>query len=171
QMLVDIYGQHEFQSILRTTYQMDLIDSVAGLMDLRAQVKTLYQSWARGQKELEELYGQARERERQRDFLTYQVKEITAAALKPGEDEELLRERDILNNAARLAQGAASVYDLLFGDEGRSAYDRISQAAVELEAMGGIDATLEPLQNLLKAAAAQVEEVARNIRRYGEKLE
>ncbi|GEA19241.1 DNA repair protein RecN [Moorella sp. E306M] len=171
QMLVDIHGQHAYQSILRPASQTDLLDGVAGLMELRAQVKELYTKWQNLQKELAELGGDAAARERQRDLLTYQLKEISAANLRPGEDEELLREREILNNAARLAEGAVAVYAALFGEEGRAAYDRISQAAAILDTMAGIDAGLKPWQNLLEAAAAQVEEVARGIRRYGEELD
>ncbi|KYH31644.1 DNA repair protein RecN [Neomoorella mulderi] len=171
QMLVDIHGQHAYQSILRPASQMDLLDGVAGLMELRAQVKELYIAWQNLLNDLAELGGEAAARERQRDLLTYQLKEIAAANLSPGEDAELLQEREILNNAARLAEGAAAIYAALFEEEGRAAYDRISQAAAELEAMAAIDAGLKPWQNLLEAAAAQVEEVARGIRRYGEKLE
>ncbi|WP_406676319.1 DNA repair protein RecN [Moorella sp. ACPs] len=171
QLLVDIHGQHAYQSILRPASQMDLLDGVAGLMDLRAQVKELYIKWQNLQNELEELGGDAAARERQRDLLAYQLKEITAANLSPGEEEELLREREILNNAARLAEGAAAVYAALFGEEGRAAYDRISQAAAILATMAAIDAGLNSWQNLLEAAAAQVEEVARGMRRYEEKLE
>ncbi|QGP94060.1 DNA repair protein RecN [Neomoorella glycerini] len=171
QMLVDIHGQHAYQSILRPASQMDLLDGVAGLTELRAQVKELYLAWQNLQNDLAELGGDAAAGERQRDLLTYQLKEIAAANLSPGEDAELLREREILNNAARLAEGAAGIYAALFEEEGRAAYDRISQAAAELEAMAAIDAALKPWQNLLEAAAAQVEEVARGIRRYGEKLD
>ncbi|CEP66088.1 DNA recombination/repair protein RecN [Moorella glycerini] len=171
QMLVDIHGQHAYQSILRPASQMDLLDGVAGLMELRAQVKELYIAWQNLQNDLVELGGDAAARERQRDLLAYQLQEIAAANLSPGEDAELLQEREILNNATRLAEGAAAIYAALFEEEGRAAYDRISQAAAELEAMTAIDDGLKPWQDLLEAAAAQVEEVARGIRRYGEKLD
>ncbi|WP_258359198.1 DNA repair protein RecN [Moorella sulfitireducens] len=171
QMLVDIHGQHAYQSILRPASQMDLLDGVAGLMALRAQVKGLYITWQNLQNELEELGGDEAARERQRDLLTYQLKEIAAANLSPGEDEALLRELEILNNASKLAEGAAAVYAALFGEDGRSAYDRIGQAEAILATMAAIDTGLKPWQDLLAAAAAQVEEVARGIRRYEEKLE
>ncbi len=171
QMLVDIHGQHAYQSILRPAYQMDLLDNSSGLTALRNQVGERYRSWKLLEKELARLCGDAGERERRRELLTYQFKEITAAGLRRGEDEELYRQREIINNAARLARGAATIYEDLFTAEGRAAYDRISQAAVELAAMATIDSSLQPWQNLLATAAAQVEEVARSIFRYGESLE
>lgn len=169
QMLVDIHGQHTYQSILRPAAQMDLLDGAAGLMDLRRRVKELYTKWQGLLKDLNDLGGDEGARERQRDFLNYQYREIDAANLSPGEEEELLRKREILKNAVRLAEGAAAVYAALFGEDG--AYDRISRAATILSNMAGIDDALKSWHSLLETAAVQVEEVARSILRYQEGLE
>ncbi|MGI9861214.1 DNA repair protein RecN [Moorella naiadis] len=171
QMLVDIHGQHAYQSILRPAYQMDMVDSLANLMTLRQEVGELYNSWQELKNKLAELCGNSREREQQRDFWQYQIKEIAAANLHLGEEEELTHQRDILNNAERLARGAAAIYTGLFTGEGRSAYDQISQAAAELATLAAIDPELQVYQATLEGAAAQVEEVARSLHRYGEGLE
>lgn len=171
QMLVDIHGQHAYQSILRPAYQMDMLDSLANLTALRQEVRELYDRWQDLKKELAELCGNSREREQQRDLWNYQIQEIAAAALHPGEEEELGHQRDILNNAERLARGAAAIYATLFAGEGRSAYDQISQAAAELATLATIDPGLQAWQTTLEGAAAQVEEVARSLLRYGEGLE
>ncbi|OIQ08351.1 DNA repair protein RecN [Moorella thermoacetica] len=171
QMLVDIHGQHAYQSLLRPAYQMDMLDSLAGLMELRQEVGELYTRWQDLKKELEELCGDRGERERQRDFWQYQLQEIGAANLTPGEEEELSRQREILNNGERLARGAAVVYAALFEEEGRSAYDQLSRALAELEALAAIDPGLQTWHGTLEGITAQVEEIARSVRRYGEGLE
>jgi len=172
QMLVDIHGQHAYQSILRPAYQMDMLDSLAGLGELRVKIKELYIAWQNLQKELGTIVSTGSDWEQQRDLLKFQLEEISNADLKPDEEAELLLNREILNNAERLATGAAAIYACLFDGEGRtSAYDLISQAAVELQSMAAIDPGLQTWQSFLNNALTQVEEVARGIRRYSEKLD
>lgn len=172
QMLVDIHGQHAYQSILRPAYQMDMLDSLAGLGELRAKIRELYTAWQNLQKDLETIVSSGSGWEQQRDLLKFQLEEISNADLKPDEEAELLLNREILNNAERLATGAAAIYACLFDGEGRtSAYDLISQAAVELQSMAAIDPGLQTWQSFLDNAVTQVEEVARGIRRYSEKLD
>ncbi|NLW07107.1 MAG: DNA repair protein RecN [Clostridia bacterium] len=171
QMLVDIHGQHSYQSILRPVYQMDMLDSYAGLGELRSRVKEHFQSWQSLQKELASLTRGGSDWEQQQDLLNFQFKEITEANLNPDEETRLLQERDILNNAERLANGAAAIYTCLFEADNKSAYDLISQAAAELQTMAAIDPELQSWQEMLETAVAQVEEVARGIRRYSDKLD
>lgn len=172
QHLVDIHGQHAYQSLLRPAYQLKLLDSFAGLIDLRKEIEGLYNRWRLIKRELEELYGDPGERERQKDLLRFQIEEIDRAAPKPGEEEELKQELKILTSAEELAKGAEVAYTCLFGG-GReaSAYDLVAQAVEVLNSMVNLDPGLKKWINMLEEASLQVEEVAKALRSYREALE
>ncbi|MDK2820064.1 MAG: repair protein RecN [Clostridia bacterium] len=171
QALVDIHGQHSYQSILRPDYQRDMLDSIAGLLDERNKVKELYNNWLNLQKKYKSLCDNIRERERQQDFLNFQLNEIDSANLSSNEEDELYHQRDILNSAEKLASGSVTIHKALYGEEGISAFDQINKAISELESMVTVDPELQPWQEMLKNAVVEVEEVAHNLRSYGENLE
>lgn len=173
QHLVDIHGQHAYQSLLRPAYQLQLLDSFAGLSLLRKEIGGLYSRWRLVKRELEDLYGDPLERERQKDLLRFQIEEIDRAALKPGEEEELKQELKILTSAEELAKGAEAVYTHLFGGGVRqtSAYDLLAQAGEILASMANLDPGLKKWMNILEEASLQVEEVAKALRSYREALE
>lgn len=174
QQLVDLHGQHAYQSLLRPSYQLQLLDNFAGLQALRQEVASIYAQWRAKQKELADLYGNPEERERQKDLLRFQVEEIDRAALRAGEEEELRQELNLLNNAEELMRGAETVYALLFGGQGArslAAYDLLARAEDQLRSMANLDPAVERWFAQLEEARLQVEEVAQAIRSYGENLE
>ncbi|SMB98550.1 DNA replication and repair protein RecN [Thermanaeromonas toyohensis ToBE] len=173
QHLVDIHGQHAYQSLLRPTYQLQLLDSFAGLTTLRKEITEIYSRWRAVKHELEELYGDPSERERQKDLLRFQIEEIDRAAPKLGEEEELKQELKILTSAEELARGAEMVYTHLFGGGVRqaSAYDLLAQAGEILISMANLDPGLKKWVTMLEEASLQVEEVAKALRSYREALE
>ncbi|MGI9951554.1 DNA repair protein RecN [Moorellaceae bacterium AZ2] len=174
QQLVDLHGQHAYQSLLKPSYQLQLLDSFAGLEALRREVADIYAKWRSTQEELADLYGNPEERERQKDLLRFQVEEIDRAALRVGEEEELRQELQVLNNTEELTREARAVYNLLFGGQdvrSEAAYDLLAQAEERLKAMASINPELGKWVDLLEEARVQVEEVARAVRSYGEGLE
>lgn len=174
QQLVDLHGQHAYQSLLRPGYQLQLLDSFAGLQALRQEVAGLYGQWRAKQKELADLWGSPEERERQKDLLRFQIEEIDKAALQAGEEEKLRQELDLLHNAEELARSAQTAYSLLFGGQGSrnlAAYDLLAQAEDQLRFMANLDPGTGPWLAQLEEVRLAVEEVSRGLRGYAEKLE
>lgn len=170
QMLVDIHGQHAYQSILRPAYQMDMIDALAGIRELGQKVKELYYLWKEKERELSAVAQEVSDRVKQKELFAHQVDEINSACLKRGEEEELLQTREIMRNAERLVSGTGSVYGLLYEGEGRAAYDLISSAVIELQTLATIDPNLQHWKDMMESAAAQVREAARGLRYYGDSI-
>ena len=94
EVLIDIHGQHEHQSLLRTSKHMEILDAYAGteLLDELAKLKAAYQEYQSLEEDLEKENLDESQRKRELDLLQYEVHEIEQACLKPGEDEELERE-------------------------------------------------------------------------------
>jgi len=168
--LVDIHGQSEHLSLLRADRQLELLDRFAGVLPLRNELARLVRELRAVRRELEEMRTRAREREHRRDLLRYQVDEIARARLRVGEEEELVLERNRLQNAERLASLATEVASSLDGDE-FAPLDALRRAVLRLEELGRLDPEQRGLAEQLREALYTVEEVVRTVRSYAESIE
>lgn len=169
--LLAIYGQHEHQNLQKPEQHLVMLDDFAALTsDLEA-----YQLFFREQQGLEsrlqQLNAAERERRQRLDLLAFQSRELAAAALRPGEDEELLAERLLLQHAERLALATAGGYELLYGGEG-AVVERLDAVASQLEALVTVDPRLGSWAEGVRSALFTLEDVAAGLRDYqGEAFE
>jgi len=177
QLLVDLHGQHQHQSLLRQDQHIELLDSFGGEALLRTR-KKLSELWRRKldlKKELSAFGEDNAERERRIDLYAYQVKEISEASLRPDEDEELAEREKLLSNAEKICNIVARLYGELFSgeEEGmeQSVVDRLGRLSVLISEAVAIDRNLEPLVDLFSAATAQLSEVAHELRDYQTKFD
>ena len=168
--LVDITGQSEHLVLLRPSAQRDVLDHYAGAIDLCSEVSQLYNEIRQVQSELDALVSGQREAERRADMLRYQIEEISSADLQPGEDEELLKRRNLLANAEKLAQLADNAYQSLYSSS-TSAIDQLQQAQSLLEELVRFDNSLSSNLDMISEAVVAVEEASLSIRRYRDSIE
>ena len=158
--LVEIHGQHEHQLLLQAGRQLDLLDQYADAVRDREAVAALVREWQSVRDELERLRGSERDRAQREDLCRFQLSEIDAARLQPGEEETLRTERRRLQYAEKLAQGLSRVLDGLY-DDGGSALARFHEAEQILIDLGKIDPSLAaPTSELAEARAHLNEAVA-----------
>ncbi len=171
--LVDIHGQSEHLSLLEPRHQRALLDRYAQVEHLLRTYQDLYRRWQARKRDIENLREQLRTAARQMDLLRYQIEEIEAANLQPGEEEALRQERNRLVHAERLARWVQEALQLL--DEGTpespAASDLVGQATALLEDMARIDPTREVLARRLQDALDVLSEVARDLHHYAGDLE
>ncbi len=173
ELLVDIHGQTEHLSLLNVHAHLGLLDRYANVESLLAAYRKTYQNLLDIRRELEGLREAQLDAERRTEMLTFQAGEIEAAILKPGEDEDLRKERDRLANAESLTNLAQQALTVL--DEGTSespaSTDLIGQAVQSLTKLAQIDGT----QNALAEQSVTLEEtladLARGLRNYLETIE
>ncbi len=170
-ILIDIHGQHEFQSLTRPTAQRELLDGYGRLEPATAQVGIAHRVWLELLNRTLELESKARDRDARLDLLRYQVAELHALQLKEGEFAELGEERARLINHGKLAGATATALQLLYESDEGSAYSAVSRALQMLRAQSGIDAQLGPVLPLVEGAAIQIQEAARELERYRDGLE
>jgi DNA repair protein RecN (Recombination protein N) len=141
--------------------------------ELRAALAERVARWRAVRREIEQLRQDEREKARRMDLLRFQIEEIEAARLREGEEEALLQERNRLANAEQLAHLADAVYRALYEgeDEAPSALDRLSEAARALQALARIDPLFQPYLEAMEGLSAQVEDLARTVRDYRERIE
>jgi DNA repair protein RecN (Recombination protein N) len=168
--LADIHGQHEHQSLLAVDQQRDMLDSFGDLMQLREAFGSLYDRYHALRKDLAELEAGEREKAQREDLLRYQVNEIGSARLQEGEDEQLAAEQRVMANAEKLAGLAASADEALYSGEG-AALAGLKRAITNVRDIAAIDPKLADVLALLESGRAQIEEAAREISSYAERVE
>jgi DNA repair protein RecN (Recombination protein N) len=173
QRLIDIHGQGEHLSLLRVREHVELLDRYAGLEVERAEVTRLVHTLRQVRADLANLRRDERELARRIDLLTYQIQEIAAARLEPGEDEALEAERRRLANAEQLIHLTAQVTQALENgsEEQSSAVDLLGQAVQILTRLARIDPEVEPMRRQIEDLSYQLSDVAHELRRYRDRVE
>ena len=171
--MVDIHGQSEHLSLLRVREHVNLLDRYAELWPLRAQVAELVGRVRAVRRELADLVLREQELAHRADLLQFQIGEIQAATLQPGEEETLLAERLRLTNAEQLAALAGEVLRALEEGEGETPA-ALDLLGTSLRALGGLARVDPALEHKLRAAESvnyQMEELVRELRDYQEQVE
>ncbi|MGE5583130.1 MAG: DNA repair protein RecN [Bacillota bacterium] len=169
EFLIDIHGQHEHQSLLIPEKQLELLDQYAGApcLRLREDFGKIFKEWQALQNEYQSLQQNEAELARKVELLEFQIQEINQAKLVIGEDEDLLKERDILASSEKLYEAASQSYQALYdGSDGKAAVELLGEAERALGQVAGIDPRIESILEMLREAACQAEEVSREIRSY-----
>jgi DNA repair protein RecN (Recombination protein N) len=168
--LVDFHGQHEHQALLKPAVQMRCLDAFGGLEGQRAAVERAYEAWSGLKAELEAGRLSDEERARRLEFGSFQLSEIDAARLRPGEEEELAAALPRLQGGERLRALADSAYEMLYSQEG-SALGLLLKAERALAELCRIDESLRERHEALQSARLAVDDVARAVDAYRESVE
>ena len=169
--LVDIHGQHEHQSLGRRTVQRQLVDGHGGHDDLLETMATAWAAWRDSRAELDALRRAQEDREQRLELLSYQVRELDALNVEPGEADELATEHSRLANAGRLAEGASESLSAIYESDTGSAQQQVGLAMERLQRLADIDPALSEPLNLLVQAEIQLGEAADGLRHYLQDLD
>jgi DNA repair protein RecN (Recombination protein N) len=168
--LVQIYGQHEQQSLLQRENHLAILDRHAGLELESSAYRQLYQLAKEARARLAELEHRERERNDLLELARFRVAELESARMVRGEDDELASERLVLANATRLAEAASAAEQTLYGGEG-AAIDLVSHAQARLADAAALDPQLNGALEMIAAAQANLEEAARALAAYAARIE
>ncbi|MCD7818092.1 MAG: DNA repair protein RecN [Lachnospiraceae bacterium] len=170
--LIDIHGQHEHQSLLHEKNHLAILDSFAKEETFpRLQVcHAQYRSYQKAKREWEQASGSEQDRIKELDFLQYEIREIQAAALRPGEDEELENSYRLMANGQKIMEALSETGNLTGAGGFGGAEDEIGRAARTLAPIRGYDNTLEELGNTLEDLESLLGEFNRGLSEYMEGL-
>ncbi|OME86882.1 DNA repair protein RecN [Paenibacillus sp. FSL A5-0031] len=169
--LVNIHGQHEHQSLLRTEQHLEWLDLFAGdlLIERKQIYRTIFSQLQQARASLRELENSTRHNVQMLDLYRFQIEEITNAQLKPLEDELLTEQRRKLLYAGKRMDAVSEAYSLLYGGKG---LDMVSKAVAKLIDIQTYDAAkLNPLLEQLQSAFYQAEDAAFQLRDYRDGIE
>ena len=173
--LMDIHGQHEHQSLLNEDNHIDLLDMFGGnsLNELKNQVEHCYSNIINIKYTLNSIMGDDKAWERKIDLLNFQINEIDYAILKDTEEEDLLKQKLILNNSNKLFSVLSSSYTALYENEdnNQSIFDRIGYILSELNSIIGIDNKLYDISKNISESYYLLEDAIVDIREYRDKID
>ncbi len=169
-MLVDLHGQHEHQSLLKVGEHLNFLDAFGRLQPLREQVQQHYREVEQLQQQLKHLREQEHALKEKADYLQFQIEEINKVDPQPGEEEELLGEEKRLAHSHELLENCNRLANMLYEQEG-SATDFLGQAIHILNQLQQLDAYFEPLNRDLETALIAIEEVVKSCQSYAAKIE
>ncbi len=171
EMLVDIHGQHQHQSLLKSDIQRQLLDDYGANQPLAEQTRSLQQRWKTSLDKLEQLRQSGRDRDARLDLLRYHVQELTALALEPGELQALEEEQRRLAHGGSLLEQCVAALNTLYDDDEVNAQDLINHSLADLQQLRDIDPRLSNICNLINEASIQIQEAGSELRHYVEQLE
>ena len=171
EQLVDIHGQHEHQSLLRSAVQRQLLDAFGGHQPLLTEVATLYAEWKSVQDQLDSVIRDTTERDARLDLLRYQSQELEALGLSAEDIQSIDAEHARQANAGQLLEACQQGLTRLDAEDGDSAYSLVSRTLDELSELVRLDSRLEETVRLLGDAAILVQEGTESLRHYAGQLE
>ncbi|MBI2423227.1 MAG: DNA repair protein RecN [Candidatus Hydrogenedentes bacterium] len=169
--LVDLHGQHEHQSLLKTDRQLALLDAYGQLESLVEEVARQVQALRALEHEIHALENDDRERARHIEFLRFEVNEIDEAAFTIEEAESLHDRLQRVTHAESIAEGAQEAYLALYENESGSSIDLLDRAIRALDHIQQHDTQLRDAVVLLSEARNTIDAVAADLRQYTEGLE
>ncbi|GER93686.1 DNA repair protein RecN [hot springs metagenome] len=166
--LVDIYGQHEHQGLLKKDNHLIFLDSFGGLTEKVVSLQTLYNEVISLRDKVNELKKRISERSQRIEFLRFQMNEIDSANLKNGEREAIEEEMKILLNLNKLKESSETAYSLLYDSEG-SCLEQLSNAASKIRDMLNFDSDAKELFDIIDSTIPQIEDAVLLLRKFKDK--
>jgi len=168
--LVDMHGPHDHQSLLHPARQLLILDAFGGLDKTRAEFTTLMQRRAELTAEKAALIVDEKTYAQQLDLLRFQVQEITAARLQPGEDETVEAEFLRAGNAAKLLQLGQAALDLL-GENEAALLTQSGTVGRVLAELQRVDTGAQHLVKQHAQAAESLRELQNAVSHYVDRVE
>ncbi len=170
EFLVDLHGPHDHQSLNSQERQLEMLDKFAALEDLTGSYEDAWKQWRSTLTELDELENSERAGSQQIDMLKFQVNEIAAANLKPGEEEEIESRHRIAANGARLAELCGAITSRLSDGDG-SVIDALREIGRSIHDLEKIDPGTAAMFEGFKSAQIELTELESSVQDYADDLE
>lgn len=170
-LMVNIHGQHDNQALLTPARHIGFLDNFAKCENELSAYRDVYQKRQELLKALNNLNTDDTRREERIDLLSYQVNEIETAKLEVGEEEELIKVRDIMSRAEEIKQSAQMAYGMLYENDEGSAYDLISSALKAIEGITDVDESVSKAYDTISEAMYSIEDSAREVRDFADGVE
>lgn len=169
-LLIDLHGQHEHQSLLRNSTHIDYLDEFAENDGILSEYKEHHQKLSDIAKELYLLMNKEKALKDERDAFEFQMKEIDAVAPQVGEEEKIKEELNLLEHSEKLLHLTNKIYTLAYEDE-YSTHDNLVEIQKSLTELATIDNSFKEKANEAESAIAIVNDISDFVRSYREKVD
>ena len=167
--IIDIFSQHEHQTLLKEDKHLDVLDEFGGLRVLTQDFSELFHRYVMTKRELEESERDQRSQVEKEDFIKFQCAEIDSARLQAGEDGRLEDERGRLANAERLYSIVQEAYESLYEGQ-KSALDILNRVNMQVEGAIKIDSGLTETSKSIERGVVEIQDAAFALRDYASEI-
>lgn len=171
EMLIDIHGQHEHQSLMKPMVQRQLLDDYANHPNLIEAVSNTFVQLKLVGEQLEHLEQASSDRNNRLDLLRFQTQELDALALENNEFETLNEQHTRLAHAEKLTTTAQLSLEQLHSNDDSNIQSNLSQVITALQKTAEVDEKLNPVIDLLQEALVQIDESISQLSSYGDSIE
>lgn len=168
--LINIHGQHDSQALLTPAKHISFLDAYAVNDEYIRKYRECLKRKRETEKKIQSLEMDEQEKMRRIDLLEYQVDEISKAELEKGEDEELKEQREIYANAEQITSAVNEAYMNIYGGD-EAAYDSISAAVDALSGVREVNPKLNSIYEALSGVMYSLEDVAHEVKEFGDSVE
>lgn len=169
-LLVDLHGQHEHQSLLRTETHIEFLDEFGSLEQPLVEYKKEYEQLNKLQRDITELRAKENLLKEKKDLYEFQRKEIEIVSPVENEDESIAAELHILENSEKLLELTTDVYHQLY-DSDKSIYDSLISVQQNINALAKIDKTFVETSGELQSVVAVLNDITNVVRKYNTQIE
>ncbi|MGB9594637.1 MAG: DNA repair protein RecN [Candidatus Poribacteria bacterium] len=172
--LVDIHGQHEHQMLFRPEKHIEILDDFGGLRNLVQKNADIYNDLKKLIEERDFLIKDRDEKLRQKELFEFQLNELKNAKLEDGEEEKLLRERQLLNNAELIFELSDRIYRLLYDSDDPnipSAIDMLKSMRSDFAKLCQIDNQVDEVSSRFESNIYELEDIASQVLDYRDKID
>lgn len=157
-LIVDIHGQHEHQSLFNPINHLNFYDSFLNIEDKLEAYKEHYNKLTKLIKRYEEVYKNKNDILKEKSFLEYAIDEIEKANLKANEDEEIKNDISMMSNAESIASSLSAVNKDIFGNES-GAYLKLTRSINILQSVSQYDGRLSDLSSQIEGITLNLEDI------------
>lgn len=169
-MLIDIHGQQDNQSLLTPSSHINFLNSYANLDSKLEEYRTYYIKVNEITDKLNSLQVDKREKERMTDLYTFQIKEIEDAKLVVGEDEQLAERRKFISGISKISETLNYSHEALYSSD-RNVYDTISSVVNSFMSITEYDGKLNEIYERLNSTAIELDDIIYQIRDYRDEMD
>ncbi|EGU52690.1 recombination and repair protein [Vibrio nigripulchritudo ATCC 27043] len=166
QLLINIHGQHAHHQLMKSEYQLSMLDQYAGHLNLLNKTKNHYQTWRQADNHLKQLKQNSQENLAQKQLLEYQIKELDELTIGEEEFVELEQEHKRLSNSGELASTCQQAIELIYEGEDVNALGILQSANQSMIQLAELDEKLTALPDMIAEAIIQLEEANSELRHY-----
>jgi DNA repair protein RecN (Recombination protein N) len=164
-LLVDLHGQHEHQSLLRTETHIEYLDEFAQVEDTLNEYRKLFIKLNENISELQTTISREASLNERREIYTFQLKEIHAVSPEENEDEKITEELKILENSEKLFELTSSIYENLYESD-NALIDKLNEVKQQINELYSIDKSFSDILVECENASALIKEISEFVRNY-----
>ncbi len=162
--LINVHGQHDNQAILNPSRHIDYIDAYGEIEPLLAEYKAEFSTYKKNLRQYNEASQTVDDKSQRIDFLSFQIDEISSADITVGEEEELIKRRDVIKNSEHIIKSLSRAYQALQGDDDNDgAISLLESACYSLEDPSEYIKNIEEIYNRAEEIRYELKDFADSI--------